>query len=40
MAEYYDSYMDVSCTVCYIMAAILNFKMADKLIYIKLGHHV
>ena len=33
MAEYNDLYMYVSCTVSYmyIMAAILNFKMADKL---------
>ena len=36
MAEYHDSYMDVSFTVCYIMAAIFNFKMADKLTYIQI----
>ena len=28
--------MYVSCTVSYIMTAILNFKMADKLIYIQI----
>ena len=36
MAEYHDSYMYVSCTVSYIMTAILNFKMADKLTYIQI----
>ena len=36
VAEYRDSYMYVSCTVSYIMTAILNFKMADKLTYIQI----
>ena len=36
MTEYHDSYMYVSCTVSYIMTAILNFKMADKLTYIQI----
>ena len=36
IAEYHDSYMYVSCTVSYIMTAILNFKMADKLTYIQI----
>ena len=40
MAEYHDSYMDVSCTVFYIMAAILNFKMADKLTYIQIRPYI
>ena len=40
MAEYHDSYMDVSWTVCYIMAAILNFKMADKLIYFQIRPYI
>ena len=32
--------MDVSCTVCYIMAAILNFKNADKLNYIQIRPYI
>ena len=40
MAEYHDSYMYVSCTVCYTMAAILNFKMADKLTYIQIRPYI
>ena len=36
IAEYHDSYMYVSRTVSYIMTAILNFKMADKLTYIQI----
>ena len=40
MAEYHDSYMDVSCTVCYIMVAVLNFKMADKLTYIQIRPYI
>ena len=40
IAEYHDSYMYVSCTVSYIMTAILNFKMADKLTYIQIRLYI